>query len=253
MLVVFVRAALRFALSLPIALFFGTASAGPLDPGSKLCFSPLEIPIDVEEGDERRFKVEEKLIQALRGISISVPNPQEVEDLVERVKIESGGFIDPFTGRLDEARYRGYHDQLALALREELGCDGQLFAQVVLVYANYGGGIASWDGTKTEVTSSGRIFMGMIGGAYEYGWIRALSLWLRVTDLNGDDLAFRSAGIETLVSFAIIRDKDFLPEDRWLTDDSKVNAAIKSALGRHGSGLRTQTATLGARIAGEGR
>ena len=65
------------------------------------------------------------------------------------------------------------------------------------------------------------------------------TLWLRVLDLEGEEIAFRSAGIETLINFAVVKDKDRLPPDRWLRDDAKIAAAIASALGPEGAFLRT--------------
>ena len=250
---VFSRLTLVCASAFTVPFLLGTASAGPLDPGSKLCLRPFVIPIDAEEGDERRSNIEEKLIQGLRGVSLSVANPQEVDDLIKRVEIESGGFINPFTGRRDEARFRSYRDQLASALRDELGCDGQLLAQVVLVRARFGGGVASWDGTKFNIFSNARMIMGALGGAYESGWVSALSLWLKVMDLDGNELAVRTAGIETLVNYAILRDKDLLPEDRWLTDEPKISAAIQSALGYNGLDFRRLAEKEEARLAADGK
>ena len=80
--------------------------------------------------------------------------------------------------------------------------------------------------------------LNFLGGITEYGWVQASSLRVLATDLEGNDLAFRSAGIETLASFAVVRGQDAVPEDLWLTDHERLDAAIESALGPGGSWLR---------------
>jgi hypothetical protein len=116
----------------------------------------------------------------------------------------------------------------------------QLVASVVGVHASFQHGVASWDGAKQQVSSTGRIVLQVLAGAVESGWVGAFSLWLRVLDLAGNELAFRSAGIETLVHLALLEDKDLLPEDRWLTDGARLDAAIASALGPRGEKLLGQ-------------
>jgi hypothetical protein len=59
-----------------------------------------------------------------------------------------------------------------------------------------------------------------------------------VFDFEGNLIAFRSAGIETPVQLAVVEDRDLLPEDRWLTDEARLDAAILSALGPRGESLR---------------
>jgi hypothetical protein len=84
-----------------------------------------------------------------------------------------------------------------------------------------------------------------LAGVHESGWVAAFSLWLHVYDLEGNDLAFRSAGIESLVSLAVLRDQDVLPEDVWLTNLDKVDAAIRSAIGPNGEALRLRGTPAG--------
>ena len=88
------------------------------------------------------------------------------------------------------------------------------------------------------MSSGGRRALHIFRGIQERGWVTALSLWLQVFDLDGNRIAFRSAGIETPVQLAVVEDKDLLPEDRWLTDEIRLDAAIRSALGPQGESLR---------------
>lgn len=229
------------AVDLCLALIWFSASAaaaGPLEPGSTVCLRPLTIPIEDKDAEARRAEIEARLRRALIGATYLVPQPKAVGDLTERVEKAVGGTIDPATGRRDSQRQREFKAQYAAALRSELSCDALLSARVAYVRAPFFGSDARWDGATEPVVSSGRVVLKALGGVTESGWVAALSLWLHATDLEGNDLAFRSAGIETLVSLAVTRDQDILPEDLWLTDATKVEKAIASALGPNGEALR---------------
>ncbi len=218
-------------------LLAGDGRAAALAPGAKLCLHPLTLPFRGDD-DPRRTAIEQRLTAALVGASFQVVEPSRVKAVMQRELAAVGGVVDPATGwRLPE-RYQAYRDRLAGALGRELGCDAQLVASVVPVHASFTNGTAKWDGTSQQVSSTGRIVLQAIAGEVETGWMAAFSLWLRVLDLAGDDIAFRSAGVEPLVHLAVFKDKDLVPEDQWLTDAARLDAAIASALGPGGAALR---------------
>jgi len=222
-----------------VAFLAGASSADPLVAGSKLCLYPLTVPLAEGRGEARRANLERKLVAALREASFSLAEPVAVDALEERVRKECGGFVDPATGERDGERYLAYQQKLAQALRDELGCSAQLRASVVQLRATLFGGFAVWDGTQQRVSSTGRQVKNAIVGVEESGWLIAFSLWLSVLDLDGKEIAFRSAGIETPVQLAVVEDQDLLAEDRWLSDEARLDAAIRSALGIGGASLRS--------------
>jgi hypothetical protein len=230
-------------LAVAVTLLMGHGAAAGLAPGAKLCMHPLTLPFRGGDSDPRRASIEQRLTAALVSASFQVVEPSRVKAVSQRELKAVGGVIDPAIGwRLPE-RYQAYRDRLGRALARELGCDVQLVTSVVLVRASFQNGTAKWDGASQQVSSTGRIVLNALGGTVESGWVSAFSLWLRVLDLAGNDLAFRSAGIEALVHFAVLEDKDLLPEDQWLTDGTKLDAAIASALGPGGGKLRGQDGT----------
>jgi hypothetical protein len=233
---------------LMVAALADAAVAVPLEPGSKLCLLPMDLPFEDKAGDERRAKLEQRLRDELTAAAFEVPDPQAVSDVVKRIETETGGFIDAATGQRDPERYHAFREKRAAALRNELGCDAEMKARVVILRAPFSGSTARWDGASDSVSSTGRVVLQAIGGVIESGWVAALSLWLHATDLDGNDLAFRSAGIETLVSLAVVHDKDVLPEDAWLTNAEKIDVAIRSALGVNGDGLRRKGAPGGSAV-----
>jgi hypothetical protein len=214
------------------------APPAPLELGAKLCPYPLGLPFDENEAEKRRPELQRRLLDALVNAGFSVADPGEVEALEERVRTDLGGFIDPATGQRDEARHEAYRERLAASLAAQLGCEAQLHAVVATVRAGFVGGTARWDGATRTVSSTGRQVMNAIAGVHESGWVVAFSLWLQLTDLRGEDIAFRSAGIETPVQFAVLEDQDYVGEDRWLTDAANLDEAIASALGPAAEYLR---------------
>jgi hypothetical protein len=221
-----------------ILLLAALAHAGPLDAGTRVCLHAPSLPIENASTDPRTAALQTRLIAALESAGFQVTPPSAADLVVERVAKTADGAIDPYTGRRDPARSAARRALIAKALESELQCQVRMIAEVRPVYAHFQDDAAYWDGTTEHVLSGGRVVMNGIGGVTEWGFVPALSLWLRVIDLEGEELAFRSAGIETLVNFGVVKERDLLPSDRWLKDEAKIAAAIQSALGDRGSLLR---------------
>jgi hypothetical protein len=224
---------------LALALLAASKAGGaPLEPGTRLCLYPVGVPLEEKAGEARRAAIEGQLVAALRAASFEVADPPAVRALRKRIFEEESHLFDPATGERDPIAYERTLTKLAHAFREELGCDAQLAANVAIVRAPFAGGTASWDGTTQQVASTGRVILGALGGVVESGWVNAFSLWLRVADFHDESIAFRSAGIETPLQLAVVKDQDLVPQDLWLQDAGRIEAAIQSALGPGGSALR---------------
>jgi hypothetical protein len=220
------------------ALAAEPAASGALDPGTTLCLYPVGLPLEEQAGEERRAAIQAQLAAALRAAGFEVADPARVRQLRERSFDEAGPLFDPATGERRPEIYERALSQLERALRDDLGCDVQLGASVVIVRAPFAGGTAAWDGTRQQVASAGRMILGALGGVVESGWVNAFSLRLRVADFRDETLALRSAGIETPLQLAVLKDQDLVPQDLWLKDSARIEAAIQSALGPGGSALR---------------
>ena len=229
----------RFAALIAVLASTRPAIGGGLAPGAVVCLHPAQLPFAAGTADVRRSSIEQRLIVALQRESFTVVDPNRVAAVHRRVLEAAGGFVDPVTGTIDATRRRTIHERLARAFATELGCAVRLVPSVVTVRAGFQSGFAEWDGTKQQVSSTGRIVLNAISGTIESGWVGAFSLWLRLLDLQGEEIGFRSAGIEAVVQLAVLEDKDLMPDDQWLTDGAKLDAAIASALGADGSALRT--------------
>jgi len=213
-------------------------------PGAVVCLHRVQLPFAAGTADARRTAIEQRIIAALRRESFVVVEPERVVAVQERVGKAAGGFYDPATGVLDGARYHDFNERLARAFATDLRCNLRLVPSVAAVRARFESGLAQWDGASQQVSSTGRMVLNAFAGTTESGWVAAFSLWLRLLELNGEEIAFRSVGIEAVVQLAVLEDKDLMPEDRWLTDGVRLDAAIDSALGVAGRTLRSSSSSV---------
>jgi len=211
--------------------------AGPLDPGARLCLQRPGLPIENASTDPRTADLEARLTKALRDAGYAIPEPASVNAALERAVEPLPGSVDPHTGRRDAARYAARQGAIGQALRE-LDCDARVLAEVVPVWAFFNNGFVKWDGRNQRVSTSGRIWLNVLGGVQEFGHVRAFSLWLRVLDLEGNEIAFRSAGIESIVQLSASNDGSPRPPEQWLTATKRLDSAIRSALGEQAERLR---------------
>jgi hypothetical protein len=225
-----------------VALVFASrvGSAGALDPGTHLCLEPPRLPIENAPDDPRTADLQRRLVRALEAARFAVADPAAVDAIAKRVGKEHERRFDPYTGRWDPALDATVRGAIAAALESELGCSARMRAGVVPVFAFYYDGIVRWEEQVDFASSVGRYALQALAGVHEWGFIHGLALRLGVLDRNGEEIAFRSAAIELLEAFAVQKERDLLPQDRWLTDGEKLDDAIASALGDGGSALRLE-------------
>jgi len=210
---------------------------------TRLCFLPLSLPFD--EDDERFGMVEEKITNVFESAGFETTDSEDVREVYEPVNDEWGEVFDPLTGRILGEQQARFEQEVGAAYRDALGCDALVQVSLALVRAQYTMPTAIWDGTTRQVMSTGRTILTALLGQTQSGWVSALSIWIHLMDLEGNDIGFRSAGVEPLVEISISRDLDKLPEDRWLVDDARFDDALESALGDDAKRLRTRGTSRG--------
>lgn len=191
----------------------------------RLCLLPLAVPF--AQDDPRATRLEARIARRFEEGGFAVTRSADTTPVVEAVEERWGAIFDPAFGHVVETALATHHRELGRAMQGELGCQALVRVHVHVLRAAYVGGSARWDGVVVSINSPARQWF--VGD--ERGWVSALSLWVELFDLEGESLAFRSAGIEPLISFSLKRDVDRLPEDRWLHDEAVVDRAIDSALG----------------------
>ncbi|MEZ4330984.1 MAG: hypothetical protein R3F35_04495 [Myxococcota bacterium] len=209
----------------------------------RLCLHPARVPFEAD--DERTVRIERTLAEHFERAGIAVVPSDEVEALIETVDARSGAIFDPATGRIDAEKRAAFEADVEQSVRTSFGCTGWIEVGLQEAAAWYDGTSASWDGQRAQINSTARIasqiLIGALVGVYQYetGWIPVTSLFVRVADLQNQDVAFRSAGVEALFDISLSRGQDRLPLDRWLRDEDAVEEAMTSALGKAIERLRS--------------
>lgn len=210
---------------------------------TRLCFLPPSLPF--EEDDERFEMLEEKVSSVFESAGFEITGSEEVREVYQPVKQEWGEVFDPLTGRTSVEKQFRFQQEVGGAYRDALGCDALVRVSLALVRARYAMPFATWDGTKRRVMSTERTLVAALFGISEFGWVSALSIWIRLMDPEGNAIGFRSAGVEPLVEITFSRNLDKLPEDRWLRDEVGLDRAIESALGIDAEWMRSRGTSSG--------
>lgn len=149
-----------------------------------LCLETLDVPFEVYDLTAKQASFERLLSDGLQAAGINTIPSTNTTAAYERINQAQGGCFDPHTGRPDMAKDNKVHR----AVMKELGCQGRVTPEVVVVVSPWNSGEAKWDG----VTDS------LGGGSDAYGRVGALSLWITIRDADGREIYFTTGGIEIL-------------------------------------------------------
>ena len=139
---------------------------------------------------------------------------------------EVGGIYDPITGKVVPEKSKAMDAALKRRLREEHAVDAVLTPRIEAVTATYDqSGDAKWDGVTQSVFKTE---YGWNGRAYN-GQQAALSLGVRLEDMNAQHLYSSRAGIE-LTALFISGGFERLPREELLLDQTKSSRAVGLAL-----------------------
>lgn len=134
--------------------------------------------------------VEDALAAALESSGFAVVGSAKVHDLWLEALSSLGGFFDPITGRRLEDRFESIRTEANRRYREQLGCEAVVLTDVRDVLAPWMNSQVKWDGAADD-----------IGAGVGIGWVKALSVWISMTDLsNNEPIYFSTGGIQALVS-----------------------------------------------------
>jgi hypothetical protein len=200
----------------PPALRVTTASVAPI---SKLCLLPLAGDV---EGPERLVAFQKLLSDALVARHYETVDVETTREALERLAREAGGYYDPHSGE-PLADHVQRVKQVRARAGKELGCQALVEPRVAFV-------IAPWQQAKVEWDGASR---GMGSGLGAYGTIGALSLHLRIADLDDRELFFGAGGIEPtarLNESLLSSQFEALPEEQMLDNEQWNRSAIEYAL-----------------------
>ncbi|MEM9175913.1 MAG: hypothetical protein AAGC67_11825 [Myxococcota bacterium] len=216
----------------------------PAAAGPKLCMVAAALPF--EEGDDRFELVESETALRFERAGFEIVPSEDVMAMIDRVDEAFGDIYDPLDGRVVPEQLDRFETELAHGFRDDLGCAARLRTSLGIVYASYAGFRANWDGVSRPVSSGERAALMILAGVNEYGWVQASSLWVELSDADGELIGFRSAGIEPHVQITMSRDRDKLPLDQWLRNDEYLQDAFEEAIGSAAEKMRDFGRPLGA-------
>jgi hypothetical protein len=144
----------------------------------------------------------------------------------EKITRDAGGFYDPVTGDLDQARFDAARRTALAAFAKRHDVRGAVFPVVVSRDASVVSGVAKWDGAEQLVADSDSKFGAFFTVAgYLTAEFPALSLQLRIVDAGNATLYESYGGIQPLSQFEKGRIVD-VPESRLFGNLARDVAAV---------------------------
>gem|GEM_PF-2375768 len=193
-----------------------------------ICVFPTRI--GDEDLSERAQRFSEAAVTELRGAGYQAVqlSEEDARGLLEQAVVEVGGVYDPEVGWVNVDRVQAVEKQRRQLAKNLYGCDAFLQLSVALVHAPMNDGVAKWDGRTVQLVS-------WFFGSGTYGWVKALSLYARLTDVDAHELYFFAGGIQPVVKANISLnplDPAYrgLSEDEVLTSEADVLTALQLAL-----------------------
>jgi hypothetical protein len=201
---------LRAMAAAALAAFLFTACATPPAPPMEpriensafpaqietFCISGVSVSLDIDQRDQRASELEDGLAVHLAARGFETVTSQETARVWKETRDSGEGAYDPHTGRRIDSRYAKQRERFLSALSTQLGCDALISGTVVAVHAPLSHGTVVWDHVTESVTGDSVSTFGAYGS---YGWVSVLSLWIRVRNLEDEEIYFRAAGIQPLV------------------------------------------------------
>ncbi len=192
-----------------------------------IAVAPVEIPGGLPDATPIVDEFSALIDAELARYGYSVIRPQEYESVWKNVSGDGNDFRDPKTGERDEARMAEAMAHTLEALGAAFKIDAVLFADVVVVEAEFGAGSAVWDGTDQELETAGPVESFFAGS--QRGVVGALSLRVRILDDEGKPVFLHSGGIEVLSKMS---GKAFVkvPPQELFKDNERNRKAVGIAL-----------------------
>lgn len=186
---------------------------------------PVVVPRDLDYPEAVREQLEAAIEDELRAAAIDVVPAAEVAPLVREIALAQGGFYDPVTGELDQAKEKAIEAEVERTLEERFHPDAVLHPALWIRQAGVFGDIASWDGfTQWALLES---FW------HAKGWrgrLSALSLVVKLTRPGGEALYAKAGGLQLLAKLDADGEPYELPQAELFLEPKRTTAAVRRAL-----------------------
>jgi hypothetical protein len=200
-----------------------------------IALAPVTIPQNLEDPEPVKAKLESLIEAKLRGAGFAVVPSRESMAIWKRMTEQVGGLFDPATGQRDESKFKVVRDYTLRELNTKFNVDAWLHPHVLVARAPWSGVTATWHGTTESIRATSELIReslpwALLGvGVTTSGTIPALSLAVRIEDVNGVQVYSHEGGIQVL---AKISGRTFVPvpRDALFANEERTVAAVNMAL-----------------------
>jgi len=195
----------------------------------RVALASTELP-ELGDVDAVRARYRGLLAKELARAGFDVVPVDDYAARMAQENVRAGGYYDPLTGALDEAKAGASRARVLESMRAEYQVAALVLPAIEVRVAPFEYLVAGWDGA-TEQVGPGRAGLDMVIGYDRFyrGEIRALSLAVRIVDLNGELLFEGTGGIQLAEHFSHGQHVGRLRQE-LLADPARDAAAVAIAL-----------------------
>ncbi len=158
---------------------------------------PTRVASDVPDPDAVAARLESAIATRLVAAGFGVVAAEEMRPIQRRAADALGGLYDVRSGQPYRERLSAFREYIVNEYLQSHRVDAFLSADVVVRTAPVANGFATWDGVRDTVTGKAGV-SGFFAGFAASGTTRALSLNVRVSDLDGRALYEVAGGLQPL-------------------------------------------------------
>jgi hypothetical protein len=189
-----------------------------------IALAPVAIPEDLENKEQLKAKFEALVESKLQKAGFVVIPSREYAEIWDRMTKQMGGYFDPVTGRLDEAKFKAVKEHCLREMHTKFNADAVLHSGIRVVTAKFEQSKAVWHGTSESLSSVWATLF-----VTHRGTVPALSFGVDVEDTNGVDEYVNWGGIQVLSK---ISGGKLVPiaQNELLASEERNTAAVNIAL-----------------------
>ena len=194
-----------------------------------IVLAPVYVTSDLQDPEPLKAKFEALIEAKLKEEGFAVIPSREYTAIWGSARDKSGGYYDPVTGKMDEAKFKQVQEDAGRELSAKFKADALLYSGIISVPVKWSGARAGWDGTSEAIMPTGQAVVEALF-IQRSGTTAGLSLLIEVTNLKGERLYLNSGGIQLLTKLS---GSEFVtvPRDQLFVDEERNKGAIEHALG----------------------
>lgn len=150
-----------------------------------VALTPVTVPDQVTDPGPIAARYDSLIAEELRAAGLTVIPSREFDGLWKRIRDSIGGVYDARTGKVDTVKQDAARTLAMRELKERFNADGWLQPVIVVTGAAFGSGTARWDGVKESYESTVMKLLAFVGRVHAEGTAPALSLEIRLEDMQG--------------------------------------------------------------------